>query len=205
MQEIHHLANEEREAIELSYRDAWRTERRGPGGQFMSSGGPRTAAAQAQVRRRAAKSAMVRRTTASTFTPHAARSLRATAGAPASAQAAGGVASPGPLHPEVEHRVRQIARELDTGVQQTAAKDAAAKSAAAARQARQALTDYQAKALAESKHDARLKFATEGAVAIAGALVTWVEAKTGSPDILLALSAPAVLFVQIIIEWIKRL
>jgi hypothetical protein len=210
--EIHQLANEDQAAIELArgWGDAWRHEARGPHGQFVSSGGgPRTPAGMTAARRRAARSAMVRRGSAGrapTFRPQP-HSLRATTGAPASAQAAGGVApAPGsPLHPEVEHRVRQIAQELDTGVQQAASKDAAAKAAAAARQARQALTDFQAKADAETKHDARLKFATEAGVAVAGAVVTWIETKTGAPDIALILSGPAVLFVQLIIEWIKKL
>jgi hypothetical protein len=209
--EIHQLANEDRAAIELArgndaWRNAWRHELRGPGGQFASgAGGPRTPAAQARIRRNAAKAAMVRRGSQPRSTAHA-HSLRAATGAPASAQAAGGVAvADSPLHPAVEHRVREIAKQLDTGVQQAASKDAAAKAAAAAKQARQALTDFQEKSEADEKKAARLKFATEAGVAVAGAVVTWVETKMGAPDMALILSAPAVLFVQLIIEWIKKL
>ena len=134
------------------------------------------------------------------------QSLRAAAGAPASAQAAGGVVTgPGTAAPRSRAPGTAIAEELDTWVQQAASKDAAAKAAAAANPARQALTDFQAKADAESKHDARIKFATEAGVAVAGAIVTWIETKSGAPDLAVILSAPGVLFVQLIIEWIKRL
>lgn len=57
----------------------------------------------------------------------------------------------------------------------------------------------------KSKHDAMLKLATEGSVAIGGGILAYIEAKLGVPDLVAIASSVGPLLVQIIIEWYKRL
>ena len=57
----------------------------------------------------------------------------------------------------------------------------------------------------KSKKDALLKLATEGGVAIGGAILAYLETRWGVPDILAIASSAGAMLVQIIIEWRKRL
>ena len=57
----------------------------------------------------------------------------------------------------------------------------------------------------KSKKDALMKLATEGGVAIGGAILAYLETRWGVPDILAIASSAGAMLVQIIIEWRKRL
>lgn len=115
------------------------------------------------------------------------------------------ITSGGRLHPAVEARVQKIAGQMDTGVQASAAKDAAAKAQAAAAEARKALEDAQAASEKAETKAAREKAAVEGGIALAAVAAAWIETKLGVPDIIALLTPTATTLIQVLIEWAKKL
>ena len=92
--------------------------------------------------------------------------------------------------PYAETKAAQV---LDAAKQHVAAKLAEAKQVAAHEED------------VKSRHDALLKLATEGGVAIGGAVLAYIETRLGVPDLLALASSAGAMLVQILIEWRKRL
>lgn len=197
MQQIHQLAGEERAAIELAsgYSEAWRHELRGPHGQFVGGGGgPRTAAARRSVSRRA----MVSAGSGTAVRHPRARSLNAQAGGTGlRTEAARHGTEIGALADELKART--------AAVQESAAQDAEQRARAAANATHQHLIQVEKNLdkIDQTKH--RQKLVVHVMALVAGAILTYLAAKLGTPELLTANLAPGALTIQELIDWRKRL
>lgn len=198
MQQIHHLADEDRAAIELAggYSKAWQHELRGPHGQFVSgAGGPRTS-------RGAARRAMVASSSGGAIRPPAPRSLRAQAGA----RGMGSGLRAGERQTAREiHALADELKRRTTAVQESAAQDAEQRARAAAQATHQHLmqVEHNLDKIEAKKH--KQKLVIHVMALAAGAILTYLAAKLGSPELLTANLAPGALTIQELIDWRRRL
>lgn len=70
---------------------------------------------------------------------------------------------------------------------------------------KKALNVLNAQGEAKAKHDAALKLATEGGIAIAGGVLAYIESKLGVPDLVAIASSVGPVLLQVIIEFFKKL